>query len=154
MRLRNAAKALIVKGGHVLVVEYLDESGPWYILPGGGARPGETLTAALQRECVEELGCSVRINDLLFVREYISSNHAYFAEWARDVHHVDFIFACDVADEYDPESVRRNPAGIQNAVAWKSLDELAGLRFFPGQLLDVMRGRGTPVLPHYLGDVP
>ena len=77
MNLRNAAKALIQRGDKILVTENIDDKGLWYILPGGGMDPGkETLIDALKRECQEEIGANVAVEDLNFVREYITDNHA------------------------------------------------------------------------------
>ena len=42
---RTAARALIIESDAVLVVEYRDAQGPWYLLPGGGQRHEETLVA-------------------------------------------------------------------------------------------------------------
>ncbi len=36
-----------------------------YFLPGGGLEAGETHSACILRECVEETGCRVRVGELL-----------------------------------------------------------------------------------------
>jgi 8-oxo-dGTP pyrophosphatase MutT (NUDIX family) len=112
------------------------------------------LTDALQRECREELGSSVVIHDLLFVREYIANNHEFFADWAHDVHQVDFIFSCDIDDQYDPTLAPKHLDGVPHAVSWKKLDELTKLRFHPRPLLEILRLEKQPPRLHYLGDIP
>ncbi|MDI6739140.1 MAG: NUDIX domain-containing protein [Candidatus Edwardsbacteria bacterium] len=71
--IRNSAKAVIINDCKLLVLEMRDEDGPWYALPGGGQQPGETLHAALVRECREEANAAVTIGELLFIREYIGT---------------------------------------------------------------------------------
>ena len=51
---RVSARALIVEEGCVLLVEFDDETGLHYNLPGGGTRPGESVIEALKREAREE----------------------------------------------------------------------------------------------------
>ena len=75
MAIRNSAKAVIVKDEKLLAIKIQENSGTYYILPGGGQEHGENLHQALIRECKEELGADIEIGDLIFVREYIGKNH-------------------------------------------------------------------------------
>ena len=77
----------------MLCIKKNDEHGLYSILPGGGQEKGETLHAALRRECREEISAEVVIGELRFVREYISNNHE-FAHEEPDMHQVEFMFAC------------------------------------------------------------
>lgn len=54
--IRNAARALIIRGGQVLLLrkEGVGEARGFHFR--GAQDPGETLEAALQRECSEEIG--------------------------------------------------------------------------------------------------
>ena len=150
VRLRNAAKALIRRKGHVLVVEHKDAEGLWHILPGGALNPGESLHEALLRECREEIGSSVLIRDLLFVREYIADRHPFFSEWTQGVHHIDFIFECDVPDGYDPANVQVDQA-FHTVPRWLELRMLPTVRFYPQILADLLLSESS-FNKVYLGD--
>ncbi len=76
---RLSVKAIIIREGRLLVLRCRDQSGVWYVLPGGGQMAGETLDQALKRECLEELGCEIRMGPLRFVRDYIAWHHEFAA---------------------------------------------------------------------------
>ena len=67
--IRNSAKAVIIRDGKVAAVKIRDAGEEWYILPGGGQDPEETLPEAVCREVLEEMGIAVTCNELLFVVE-------------------------------------------------------------------------------------
>ena len=48
---RISVKALIIDAGRILLPMHRDEDGVYFILPGGGQERGETVVAALEREC-------------------------------------------------------------------------------------------------------
>ena len=90
--IRNSAKALIIHDGRLLCTRNEDARGIFYLLPGGGQEPGETIPEALQRECREEIGTVVEVGPLTFVRDYIGKNHEFAAHDA-DVHQIEYMFA-------------------------------------------------------------
>ncbi|MEU3904133.1 NUDIX domain-containing protein [Streptomyces goshikiensis] len=53
---RNAAKAVVLHDGRVLLQRARWEGHDCYLVPGGGQHPGETLGAAVRREVHEETG--------------------------------------------------------------------------------------------------
>ncbi|MDQ3702543.1 MAG: NUDIX domain-containing protein [Chloroflexota bacterium] len=154
--IRVAAKAVIIRDGKLLVTRNVDDEGEWYILPGGGQEPGETLPEALQRECREEIGVDVDVRELLYVRDYIGRHHEFAAQDGA-AHGLELMFACTIR----PGQVPRNgplPDGPQVGVAWLNLAELARHRLYPQALKRVLTAperNGTPDGPHgvYLGDV-
>ena len=97
----------------------------YYLLPGGGQEFGETLHDTLQRECSEEVGCEIRIGELLFVREYRGWLHE-FATAAQDEHTLEFMFACSVEGNFDHARASQPDKG-QIGVEWLALEELAAL---------------------------
>lgn len=64
--------ALFLKEGHILAMR--DERSPYYYLPGGRVKLGETAEAAVLREMREELGIEARIARPLWF------NQAFFTE--------------------------------------------------------------------------
>ena len=97
--LRVSAKAVIVRDDKLLVIVKRDASGEYYVLPGGGQETFETLVEAIIRECREELGTTVTIGELLYVRDYIGCHHE-FAAIDRDTHQVELMFACSVPQNW------------------------------------------------------
>jgi 8-oxo-dGTP diphosphatase len=153
---RISAKAIVVQDGRLLVTRHRDGEGDWYLLPGGGQEPGESLPEAVQRECREEAGVDVAVHRLLFVRDYISRNHEFAAQDG-EAHQVELMFACTLL----PGQVPRNgplPDGSQIGVGWLEVADLDRYRLYPQTLKPLLAGLGdrpaaTDPYPVYLGDV-
>ena len=148
---RNSAKAIIVKDSRLLAIKNRDADGDWYCLPGGGQEPGETLTEALRRECLEEVGVEVMVGPLRFVREYIGKNHEFHAHDS-DVHQVDFMFECEPAQD-SWHSRGSAPDALQVGTAWLRLDELHEHRIYPSVLRTVLLRDTEATESVYLGDI-
>jgi 8-oxo-dGTP diphosphatase len=149
--IRNSAKAIIIAGEHLLAIKQYDAEGDWYTLPGGGQYPGETLTDALQRECLEELGVGVKVGLLRHIREYIGANHE-FADEDADAHQVEFVFECALlGDLFNAQPVL--PDERQVGIAWLPLADLCSYRLYPLDLRPLLVHGINPDAPIYLGDV-
>ena len=129
---RTAAKAIIIRDGRLLVTRNRNADGDWYALPGGGQSPGETLPDALIRECLEELGCRVRVGRLLFVRDYIGRNHE-FADHDGGAHQVELMFECGLEPGEEPRRPTE-PDSMQVGNARLDLSSLAEARIYPREL--------------------
>lgn len=154
--IRISAKAVIVSDGAILLTRNLhpdDPDGDFYLLPGGGQRHGESLTACLRREVREETGYPVAVGDVLWIRDYIGANHE-FAEHERDVHQVEVMFSCSIdatADVSEPTE----PDSWQLSVDWVPIAGVSRIRIFPSALVPhvvALAAHGSHG-PHYLGDV-
>ena len=150
-KVRNSAKAVIIRDGKLLVIVKRDQDGPYAVLPGGGQEWGETLPDALMRECQEEIGAEVKVRKLLFIREYRSDRHE-FAETSPDVHQVEFYFKCKVSKDYEP-SQGHLPDNGQEEVRWVSLDQLDDIHLYPRTICSVLTDLKHSVYPFYLGDI-
>lgn len=150
---RNSAKAVIIQDGKLLTIQCLSwKNEVYYLFPGGGQNPGETLTGALLRECREEIGAEIEIEveGLKWVREYIADNHEFAASHA-GFHAVEFMFLCKLkpGTELVPAS---QPDSYQTGIAWLPLESLHEKKFFPQAMIPLLQGK---VQAHvdYLGDV-
>lgn len=154
-RVRNAARALILRDGRLLAVKMRDRDGCFYVLPGGGQEHGETLIEALKRECREEIDCGIAIGPLVYIREYIGKNHT-FAARHNHFHQVETVFRCELVGKTTP----CNGAGMDNRqidVEWLDLDKLDDLPFYPVAVKTVIREQAmqdATTQPNiYLGDI-
>jgi len=78
--LKKAVRAVIMHDDKLLLM-YLAASNT-YVLPGGGVEQGETLTEALHREVLEEVGAKISaFEETLVLREYhldIAREHHFY----------------------------------------------------------------------------
>lgn len=148
---RIAPKAIIIEGGRLLVVENVDRQGVWYTLPGGGQQPGEKLSQALQRECLEEVGAQIETGRVVCVRDYIANNHE-FAEKDTDEHSVEIMFECRLASESNL-GIGYAPDSMQTGVVWLALEQLGDYRLYPAALKLILGGGLPEGGAQYLGDV-
>jgi 8-oxo-dGTP diphosphatase len=149
--IRTAVRAIVIDKGRLLTVKMRDRDGVFYILPGGGQKPGETFFETLHRECVEEIGVTVRIGEFLFVREYIGRNHNFSYRHA-NFHQVESVFRCYI-DDISKVRVGDEQDMRQIGVTWLNLSTLAEERFFPKVIADYVKDGEIVVPQHYLGDV-
>ena len=151
---RVSVKAVIIENGRLLVTRNVtrntDEDGDFYLLPGGGQEPGESLPEALRRECREEVGADVEVHDLVLVRDYIGRNHE-FAAHNSDFHQVEIMFRCTLPDSAGLGN-GSNPDGWQIGVDWLDLATLNETRLYPAVLKRVIPAIGDQ-RNIYLGDV-
>ena len=149
--IRTAVRAVVINEGRLLTVKMNDRDGVFYILPGGGQKPGETFFDTLHRECVEEIGVNVRIGEFLFVREYIGRNHDFSYRHA-NFHQVESVFRCYI-DDLNAVRVGDEQDMRQIGVEWLDLKTLGQTRFFPKVIASYIKDGEIVVPEHYLGDV-
>ena len=149
--IRTSAKAIIIRDNQLLVIKNTTEGVDWFILPGGGQNHGESLREALSRECMEEASVVVEIQDIIFVRDYISRNHE-FAETDNDAHQVEIMFQCTVSDDAIATPGCETDQW-QTGVEWLPLENLADYMLYPAILKEALsKGISTDHIT-YLGDV-
>ncbi|MBU5590151.1 NUDIX domain-containing protein [Clostridium sp. MSJ-4] len=141
-KIRNSAKALIIKEGKILVSKINDNGDIFYIMPGGGQEVEELLPETLKRECAEEMGIIVEPKSLVFVVEGL---------YGESFHRVDLVFLCDYVREIEGAEIHgdKNQIGFQ----WLSIENLINEPLYPSklrlQIINLFNNRKTEV---YLGN--
>ena len=110
-----------------------------YCLPGGALDLGETLAEGLKRECAEEIGCKIKIHDLMHAADYFK---------VRDIdppnrrHQVELIFSCSVPKNYEPQN-GPHPDKRQVDVLWMKLSDLDQKPFSPQSFRKVLKEQSS-----------
>ncbi|MBU3113655.1 NUDIX domain-containing protein [Clostridium lacusfryxellense] len=122
-KIRNSAKALIIKDGKMLVSIINDKGNVFYIMPGGGQDTEELLTDTVKRECAEEMGIVVEPKSLLFVVEGLHGE---------SFHRVDLVFLCNYIREIKNAEIHgdKNQTGFK----WLSIENLMNEPLYPSKL--------------------
>lgn len=92
--IRKRATAIIIRDGNILLVRRVKDGKEYYILPGGGVEPGETVEAAFLRETKEEL-CI----DVVAWKELFTIENVYMPPIATK-HSILQTYYCFTVDEY------------------------------------------------------
>jgi 8-oxo-dGTP diphosphatase len=128
--IRVGARAVIIEDEAILLSEF--NHGLHYNLPGGGAKPGESLHETVKREVKEETGLDIEVNELLFVGEYEPTrNQGYQGE----THTLSIVFRCTRKPESTitpprfQDSDPQNPQNRQTGSKWIKIRELYTVDF-------------------------
>ena len=148
--IRNGVRAVIMQDDHILLLrkEYEDGS-ERYVLPGGSQDLGETLAAALQRECREEIDTEVTISGLLYLADLFKPRETTPPSYRQQV---EYYFLCSVPDTYVAQNGYR-PDKHQAAVVWVERERLSTVNIFPSDLSKLFMSGDLDAHPIYLGQI-
>ncbi|MGN7412981.1 NUDIX domain-containing protein [Paenibacillus sp. SAF-068] len=142
-KIRNSAKALIIKDGRMLAIRQEDHGDVIYTLPGGSQNAGETLTEAVKREVAAEVGVDVEPLSLEFVIEGV---------YGAALHRVDFVFLSEYIGLRDNNSAILSSDENQIEYEWLEIKNLMQLPLLPSklrkQIVRLVKGEQTVM---YLG---
>ena len=144
---RNSVKAIIIRDNKLLCIKKSDSVGDYFLLPGGGQNKNEIFKDTVKRECLEELGAEISVNNLRYIREYLGKNHEF--KETDNSHQVEFMFNCDLLTEPNFESAHEKDDG-QSGIEWIDLDKSNEYRIYPKDLLNRINRKYEEV---YWGDV-
>lgn len=126
--IRVRPTGLIVKDEKILLVEYEDEHGIHYNLPGGGAEPGETIIEGVKRELYEETAAEVEVCSLAIV--YECAPHKQSGDYPDAPHSLNLIFECTLKEGSIPRQPEITDPN-QSDVKWIPIKELDSILLFP-----------------------
>ncbi|HBY93870.1 MAG: NUDIX domain-containing protein [Ardenticatenaceae bacterium] len=92
-RLRVAVTAIITDREGRILLQQRSDNGYWG-LPGGGVEPGESVTAAIQREVWEETGYTVEVGRLIGVYSDPAIRQVVRYPDGNVIHYVTCAFVC------------------------------------------------------------
>ena len=148
MGIKNAAKTLIINDGKVLLNKCLNTFGDfawglpngtfYYDLPGGGQNKYELLEEAVERECLEETGYSVKVERLAAIYEEIFTmdtswmNDFQLSVYERNSHKIYYVFICRLDDQPKTEATEKDVDFVESE--WIAIEDVKNLLLFPKPL--------------------
>lgn len=151
LKVRCAAKAIIIENGKLLTIKKKDAEGFFYILPGGGQDHGETIYEGLVRECIEEISVTVKPERLVLVRDYIADNHGFAPDMLIKLHQLELMFLCTIT-EGTPKNGEILDSG-QICPEWIGIDSIENHRLYPVSLKKYLKDIENITHTVYMGDV-
>ncbi|MEJ2750884.1 MAG: NUDIX domain-containing protein [Anaerolineae bacterium] len=127
MRLR--VTLIIVHNEEILLIDRRRNGRSYYVIPGGGVEPGESLAQAAVREAREELSLDVELGPLLYARPW---DDGRFQQ-------MEFAFLVTAYSGHpallDPEMLAKQTPNNVYVLRWRPLAELDGSPCYPGPIL-------------------
>lgn len=123
--------AILIENDSILLIRQMslfDTTISQFMPPGGGLNFQESIEAAVERECFEETGLSVKSRKLLYIHEFIF----------QQVHAVELFFLVERNSELpvvlgsDPELSESDQ--IIQELSWIPLTDLGYINFIPQKL--------------------
>lgn len=147
---RSARVILVDAADRLLLMRYSGREGHFWLTPGGGVDPGESLPVAAARELREEVGLLVE-PAVLGAPVAFASGHAEFS-WAVGLFRDDFFFHRVQAHEVDKSGFTELEVAMHAGHRWWGRDDLAAtaeivypLELVP--LLDKLLAGSVPTEP-------
>ena len=121
-------RAVIVQNNQMLLVEFDDETGLHYNLPGGTVETGEFLEDALVREVKEETSAQVFVEQLLLTHDYLPdiSPNDY-----GDRRILTLVYRCTLTPDSPLPQLPAKPDENETAVRWIDVDKLHTIWLLP-----------------------
>lgn len=140
--IRGGVNAVVVSDGRVLVVEFDDDSGHHYNLPGGGVEPDEPVREALSMEVREETSVDITVGRLRTVHGYYPPDHD--GKYG-PTHKLTLFFEADLPESTRP-TMPANPDPHQVGVEWLQIEGIDSKPLYPdlgGEWKNVLSGDAT-----------
>jgi mutator protein MutT len=67
-KITKRVRAIIIEQDKILLINRIKGSNSYWVIPGGAVEPGESHEQAVKRECFEELGINIEVQNLFLQR--------------------------------------------------------------------------------------
>ncbi|MEA2528545.1 MAG: 8-oxo-dGTP diphosphatase [Thermomicrobiales bacterium] len=128
-------RVVIIHDGRVALIERQRDGRTYYVIPGGGAEPGESTREAARREAEEELGLTVEIGELLAEDIYQGERNDFFA-----ARMVDGEFGTGAGAELAADAT--SPSGSY-APVWMPVSQVPDVLLLPARVATLIVSRAT-----------
>ena len=126
MSIRSAAKAIIVRDGHILLNRCRHKDGSvYYDLPGGGQHQYESLETAVHREVKEESGFDVCIRRFAALAEEIYTDENLQKQYPDYTHRILHIFLAEVVGTHQDAPTEKD-YGMEES-EWIAVEKIPAL---------------------------
>lgn len=133
MYIRNSAKALVIEDGKVLLNKCTTYNNQlYYTLPGGTQNQYETMEEAAIRQCREETGYTIGIDDFIAIYEEINTADLFKTYFSTYTHRIFTVFKAHLL-----EDVRQQPIELdkdQVSSVWIDIDDLQTIPLVPAKI--------------------
>ncbi|MCB9421229.1 MAG: NUDIX domain-containing protein [Ardenticatenaceae bacterium] len=127
--MRFRVTLVIVRDEKILLIDRQRNGRSYYVIPGGGVEPGESLAQAAIREAREELSLDVELGPLLYTRPW---DDGRFQQ-------MEFVFLVSGYTGQpallDPEILAKQTTNNVYVLKWLPVTELNGSPCYPGPIL-------------------
>lgn len=134
--IHTISRGVCLREGSILLAWHKKHQ--YYFLPGGHVEPGEAAAAALERECIEEMGTAVSCGDFILLFEHAWPN----GETVQ--HELTTLFRM----AWNAEDTSLVSCVDHLEFQWVPVEELASVRFLPealhASILALARNEAVP----------
>lgn len=132
--MKQRVRAIIIKDEKVLLIKRTKDDLIYWVFPGGAVENEENNNQALIRECKEELGVDIKVNDLLL--EMASQKPETQGQQ-------EFFYFCDIiggklgtgqGPEFQPNSIYVGDYKIE----WKNVKDLKNIDLKPKEIQNLL----------------
>lgn len=128
--MQKRVRAIIVKDGLLLTIKRIKANETYWVFPGGGVEDGENNEEALIRECREELGVEVGVNELVFENSFMGKDEAEQKEYFYKCNIVGGELGTGNGPEYQENSNYEGKFEIE----WIKIGDLDNYDLRPGEI--------------------
>lgn len=146
---RVLTRVMVIEDNQLLLVKN-SKSDFWYP-PGGGWEPGESLEECAIREVYEETGYKIRVDDLVWVREFLDKN--------QNIVNLETFWKAHLANDNEQtpngleQHIDHDTDSVVEDARWFGAETLRSMKIFPQKLQNISSlDEIIPVSKVYIGN--